>query len=91
MLISLDKMESEIDRLYVHLHKSTYDNIPNLHSRGHNLAPKSTLLVKLLGSRWVYVKSKIVPTEQNMWWIGNAPICACIQLVWFYGLNNVNE
>ena len=25
MLISLDKMESEIDRLYVHLHKSRYD------------------------------------------------------------------
>ena len=60
-------MESEIDQLYVHLHKSRYDNIPNLHSRGHehNLAPKSAFLVKLLGSRWVYVKSKIVPTEQN--------------------------
>ena len=46
-------MESEIDQLYVHLHKSRYDNIPNLHSRGHehNLAPKSAFLVKLLGSR----------------------------------------
>ena len=28
-------MESEIDQLYVHLHKSRYDGIPNLHSRGH--------------------------------------------------------
>ena len=28
-------MESEIDRLFEHLHKSRYDNFPNLHSRGH--------------------------------------------------------
>ena len=39
-------MESEIDRLYIHPHRSRYDNIPNLHSRGHNLAPKSAFLVK---------------------------------------------
>ena len=50
-------MESEIDRLY--LHKSRYNNIPNLHSRGHNSAPKSAFLV------YWDLGDFIVPTDQN--------------------------